>query len=56
MPPSTGVLLPGAIDCDLHPAVPNLKALHPYLSDHWRDTVIQRGLSELESIAKKRKK
>jgi predicted TIM-barrel fold metal-dependent hydrolase len=44
-------ILQGAIDCDLHPAVPNLKALHPYLSDHWRDTIIQRGMHELESIA-----
>jgi predicted TIM-barrel fold metal-dependent hydrolase len=41
----------GGIDCDLHPAVPNLKALYPYLSDHWRDIVIQRGVSELNSIA-----
>src|SRR5580698_10904195 len=41
----------GAIDCDLHPAVPNLKALLPYLSDHWRDSAVQRGLHELESIA-----
>jgi len=45
------VLAPGGIDCDLHPAVPNLKALHPYLSDHWRDIVVQRGVHELESIA-----
>ena len=35
----------------MHPAVPNLKALHPYLSDHWRDIVVQRGVHELESIA-----
>ena len=42
---------PGGIDCDIHPAVPNLRALHPYLSDHWRDIVIQRGVHELESIA-----
>jgi uncharacterized protein len=42
---------PGGIDCDLHPAVPGLKALLPYLADHWRDTVVQRGLHDLESIA-----
>ena len=41
----------GGIDCDIHPAVPSLKALHPYLSDHWRDIVIQRGVHELDSIA-----
>ena len=54
MPPPAQIvhdLPPGGIDCDLHPAVPNLKALHPYLSDHWRDTVIQRGFGELDSIA-----
>jgi hypothetical protein len=42
---------PGGIDCDIHPAVPNLKALHPYLSDHWRDIIVQRGVGELDSIA-----
>ena len=45
------VIVPGGIDCDLHPAVPNLKALYPYLSDHWRDIAIQRGMSELDSIS-----
>ncbi len=44
-------MLGGAIDCDLHPSVPNLRALHPYMTDHWRDIIVQRGLSELESIA-----
>lgn len=42
---------PGAVDCDLHPAVPNIKALLPYLDDHWRDMVIQRGVHELDSIS-----
>ncbi len=45
------VIEPGGIDCDIHPAVPNLKALHPYLSDHWRDTIIQRGVTSSNSIA-----
>jgi len=45
------ILEPGGIDCDIHPAVPNIRALHPYLSDHWRDVVVQRGVHELESIA-----
>lgn len=42
---------PGGIDCDIHPAVPNLAALLPYLDDHWRDMTLQRGLHELDSIA-----
>ncbi len=41
----------GAIDCDIHPAVPALAALLPYLDDHWREAVVQRGLDELRSIA-----
>jgi predicted TIM-barrel fold metal-dependent hydrolase len=41
----------GAIDCDVHPAVPGLKALLPYLPDHWRDAVAQRGVHELDSIS-----
>jgi predicted TIM-barrel fold metal-dependent hydrolase len=39
------------IDCDIHPAVPNLAALLPYLSDHWRGQMIQRGMRELDTIA-----
>jgi uncharacterized protein len=27
----------GAIDCDLHPAVPSVAALMPYLDDFWRE-------------------
>ena len=41
----------GGIDCDIHPAVPSLTALYPYLTDHWRDIAVQRGISELNSIA-----
>jgi uncharacterized protein len=48
---SMAIIEPGGIDCDLHPAVPNLEALYPYLSDHWRDIATQRGLHELNSIA-----
>lgn len=44
-------IVSGGIDCDIHPAVPNLKALLPYMSDHWRDIVVQRGVHELNSIA-----
>jgi len=34
----------GAIDCDLHPAVPHMSALKPYLSDYWREMSSWRGL------------
>jgi hypothetical protein len=29
--------LQGAIDCDVHPSVPGIAALLPYLDDYWRD-------------------
>jgi predicted TIM-barrel fold metal-dependent hydrolase len=41
----------GAIDCDVHPSVPNLRALFPYLEDHWIDSIIQRGMDDLETIS-----
>ncbi len=41
----------GPIDCDVHPAVPSLAALMPYLDDIWRDTVLRRGIDELNTIS-----
>ena len=41
----------GAVDCDIHPAVPSLKALLPYLDPLWRDMVAERGVHELDTIA-----
>ncbi len=41
----------GPIDCDIHPAVPSLSALLPYLDGHWRESVMQRGLDELRTLA-----
>ena len=32
----------GAIDCDLHPAVPDVAALMPYLDDFWREHLSER--------------
>ena len=37
----------GAIDCDLHPAVPGMAALLPYLDDYWREMVSIRALDRL---------
>src|SRR3978361_2568454 len=34
----------GAIDCDIHPAVPSTRVLLPYLDDYWREHVLRRGL------------
>jgi hypothetical protein len=34
----------GAIDCDIHPAVPGMSALVPYLDEYWREAVKLRGI------------
>jgi uncharacterized protein len=39
------------IDCDVHPGVPGMQALLPYLDDHWRTSVIERGIDSLDSIS-----
>ena len=39
----------GGVDCDLHPAVPHLTSLLPYLNDYWRDQVTTRGMVDLIS-------
>src|ERR1700686_5643447 len=39
----------GGVDCDLHPAVPHLTSLLPYLNDYWCDQVTTRGMTDLVS-------
>ena len=39
------------IDCDVHPVVPGLPALMPYLDEMWREMVTRRGIDELYSIS-----
>jgi predicted TIM-barrel fold metal-dependent hydrolase len=34
----------GAIDCDVHTAVPHMRALLPYLDEYWREHILRRGL------------
>jgi hypothetical protein len=34
----------GAIDCDIHPGVPGISALLPYMSEFWQDAFVQRGM------------
>lgn len=40
----------GAIDCDVHPRVPNIAALQRYMDDYWRETVTVRGIDGFETI------
>ncbi len=42
-------MIPGAIDCDIHPTLPGLQTLFPYLPEHWCDIFVQRGMHELVS-------
>jgi predicted TIM-barrel fold metal-dependent hydrolase len=39
-----------AIDCDVHPTVPGVKALLPHLDEYWRDSVQERGIDSLETV------
>lgn len=34
----------GAIDCDIHPAVPNARVLLPHMDEYWREHMLRRGL------------
>ena len=42
-------IIAGGVDCDLHPAVPHLTSLLPYLNDYWRDQVTTRRMVDLVS-------
>jgi hypothetical protein len=37
------------IDCDLHPMVPGMTALAPYMDEFWRDQVAERGITTLDT-------
>ena len=39
------VPLKGAIDCDLHPAMPSAVTLLPYLDEYWRDQLVDRHIA-----------
>jgi predicted TIM-barrel fold metal-dependent hydrolase len=38
----------GAIDCDVHPGVPEIAALLPYMSDYWQESFVSRGIDGME--------
>lgn len=42
-------VIQGGIDCDLHPALPGIQSLLPYLNDYWSDQVTTRGMTDLIS-------
>jgi hypothetical protein len=40
-----------AIDCDLHPGLPSMASLFPYMDQHWRTSLKEGGVSQLESAS-----
>ena len=44
-------MIQGVIDCDLHPHVPGVAALLPYMDEYWRHTLVERGIQVLESAS-----
>jgi uncharacterized protein len=41
----------GAIDCDIHPGVPEIKALLPYMNDFWQESFVARGLDGFDMMS-----
>jgi predicted TIM-barrel fold metal-dependent hydrolase len=41
------LLTQGAIDCDIHPAVPGMHVLLPYMDEYWREHLVSRGTDKL---------
>jgi predicted TIM-barrel fold metal-dependent hydrolase len=39
----------GRVDCDVHPSVPGIKSLLPYLPGHWAEQAVNRGFTDLET-------
>jgi predicted TIM-barrel fold metal-dependent hydrolase len=39
------------IDCDVHPTVPGIDTLLPYLDAFWRDSVVDRGIEGLDTVS-----
>ncbi len=40
-----------AIDCDVHPTVPGLDALLPYMDEYWRDSIVDRGIDSIDTAS-----
>jgi uncharacterized protein len=40
-----------AIDCDIHPGVPDIKALLPYMNEFWRESFVDRGIDGFDMMS-----
>lgn len=43
--------MPTVIDCDIHPGVPDISALLPYMNDFWRESFVDRGLDGFDMMS-----
>ncbi len=41
----------GAIDCDIHPGVADIKTLLPYMNDFWQESFVARGLDGFDMMS-----
>lgn len=41
----------GAIDCDIHPGAPDIKALLPYMDEFWQESFVHRGLDGFDMMS-----
>ena len=39
------------IDCDIHPGVPDIPALLPYMSEDWQHSFVDRGLDGFDMMS-----
>lgn len=44
-------IIDGAIDCDIHPGVPEISALLPYMEPFWQESFVARGLSGFDMMS-----
>src|SRR5205814_670579 len=40
-----------AVDCDVHPTVPDIAVLYPHLDEVWRESIETRGILSLDSMS-----
>lgn len=48
---AAAVLPAGSVNCDIHHPNPTMKELMPFMDDVWRDLIVARGITQLDSIA-----
>jgi len=39
------------IDCDIHPGVPDIKTLLPYMNEFWQESFVARGLDGFDMMS-----